>query len=57
MDYHNLYDKKEVINGITEIAEEIDNAMNEENVNKDKVTKLMFEQLLRGLYLQNVPMN
>lgn len=47
-----LSDKSDVINDLKKIREEIVDEVSKENKNKDKVTKLMFEQMLKGLYLQ-----
>jgi hypothetical protein len=52
MSYYDDLEKSEIINNIVEISEKIENENNEENVDSKKVTKLMFEQMLRGLYLQ-----
>lgn len=45
--------ESEVKETLQKIAQEIDKAMEEENPNKDLITKLMFQQLMEGLYLQN----
>lgn len=42
----------DVIEKIYDIAEKIEIEKEKEEVNESKVTKLMFEQLLRGLYLK-----
>lgn len=42
----------DVIDKIYDIAEKIEIEKEKEEVNESKVTKLMFEQLLRGLYLK-----
>ena len=52
MSYYDDLEKSEIMNNIVEISEKIENENNEENVDSKKVTKLMFEQMLRGLYLQ-----
>lgn len=51
-----IYTKEEIMKNVVDIAEQIDKESENENVDNDKVTKLMFEQMLRGLYLQNVQM-
>lgn len=51
-----IYTKEEVLANIVNIAEQIDKESESENIDNNKVTKLMFEQMLRGLYLQNVQM-
>lgn len=50
MNYYDTLEKSEIINNIVEISDKIEKE--EENIDNDKVTKLMFEQMLRGLYLQ-----
>ena len=42
----------DVIDKIYDIAEKIEIEKEKEEVNESKVTQLMFEQLLRGLYLK-----
>ncbi|MBR6516963.1 MAG: hypothetical protein IKT40_09035 [Bacilli bacterium] len=52
MSYYDKLEKGEILNNIIEISEEIEIEQEQENINQNKVTKLMFEQMLRGLYLQ-----
>lgn len=52
-----LYERKDVMDSVIDIAKQIDEESNKYDSNADKMTKLMFEQMLRGLYLQNVQMN
>jgi hypothetical protein len=35
---------------------EIETLLEEEKIDKDKYTRLMFQQLMQGLYLQNIDM-
>jgi hypothetical protein len=51
-----IYDQSEMMNNVIDIAKQIDEEANKDAVDNDKMTKLMFEQMLRGLYLQNVQM-
>ena len=51
-----IYDQSEMMNNVIDIAKKIDEESNKDIVDNDKMTKLMFEQMLRGLYLQNVQM-
>ena len=55
--FQNQFDKSDVINSIKEISDKIIEENDKENTNEDVVTTLMFEQMLRGLYLQNFPMD
>ena len=49
----NFYNNNnEVIQNVIDIAEQIEIEKEKEDVDESKVTKLMFEQLLRGLYLR-----
>jgi len=45
-DEHGILDKQKVINAVKEIDEKL-----KTEADKSKRTKLMFEQMLRGLYL------
>ena len=47
LDKDGNYSKKDIINGIIEIDNQV--------VDKQKLTKLRFEQMLRGLYLFENP--
>lgn len=44
--------ESEVKETLQKIAQEIGKEMEEENPDKDLITKLMFKQLMQGLYLQ-----
>lgn len=46
--------ESEIIDNIKNIADKINDENNKQIVDKDKVTKLMFSQLMAGLYLQNI---
>lgn len=48
-DEHGILDKKKVVNAVKEIDEKL-----KTEKDKGKRTQLMFEQLLRGLYLSQV---
>lgn len=50
------YKKGEIEERIKQTALDIEQLLDEEKIDKEKYTKLMFEQLIRGLYLQNVNM-
>lgn len=52
MNYFDTIKKEEIIDRIINVAEQIKTENEQEKINEDKVTKLMFEQMLRGLYLQ-----
>ncbi len=45
--------ESEVKETIQKIAKELNEEVNKENPNKDLINKLMFQQLMQGLYLQN----
>lgn len=49
-----VYDRAEIINALEKISNEINEEQNKYNRDEDKITKLMFEQMLKGLYLQVV---
>ncbi len=52
MSYYDNIEKSEIVDKIIEISDKIENENGEDNIDSQKVTKLMFEQMLRGLYLQ-----
>ena len=55
--FQNNNSQTDIINDIQKISEKINEEVSKDNTNEDVVTKLMFEQMLKGLYLQNFPMN
>lgn len=50
--HQDLYDRRQVEENIRKTALEIEELLENENVDKAKYTKLMFRQLMQGLYLQ-----
>ena len=55
LDKDGNYSKKDIINGIIEIDNQIQEQVDKDVVDKQKLTKLRFEQMLRGLYLFENP--
>lgn len=55
LDKDGNYSKKDIINGIIEIDNQIQEEVDKDVVDKQKLTKLRFEQMLRGLYLFENP--
>lgn len=53
---NDIYNKGEIEENIKKIALEIESLLDEEKIDKEKYTKLMFQQLMQGLYLQNINM-
>lgn len=53
---NDIYNKGEIEENIKKTALEIEALLDEEKIDKDKYTKLMFQQLMQGLYLQNINM-
>ncbi len=51
-DEHGILDEKKVVNAVKEIDEKL-----KKETDKGKRTKLMFEQMLRGLYLTQLQGN
>jgi hypothetical protein len=51
------YDKNKVIEGIAEIDDEIQKLCTQKVIDKSKLTRLRYEQMLRGLYLFGSPYN
>lgn len=48
-----IYNKQDIEEKIRQTALEIETLLDEEKIDQDKYTKLMFQQLMQGLYLQN----
>lgn len=48
-----IYNKQDIEEKIRQTALEIEILLDEEKIDQDKYTKLMFQQLMQGLYLQN----
>lgn len=53
---NDVYNKGEIEENIKKTALEIETLLEEEKIDKDKYTRLMFQQLMQGLYLQNIDM-
>lgn len=51
-----FYNRIDIENKIQKTSEEIENLLSKEVIDEEKYTKLMFQQLIQGLYLQNVNM-
>lgn len=51
-----FYDRGEIEEQIKKTASEIETLVEGEDFDEKKYTKLMFQQLMQGLYLQNVNM-
>ena len=47
-----LYNRGQVEENLKKISHEIDEVLEQENVDMEKYTSLMFQQLMQGLYLQ-----
>lgn len=57
MDYMNSnggYDQNKVFEGIAQIDNEIQELCTQKTIDKSKLARLRYEQMLRGLYLWNV---
>lgn len=57
MDANGVYDKAKVIEGIANIDDQIQELCTKEVIDKSKLTRLRYEQMLRGLYLWERPFN
>lgn len=49
-----FYGNQEVIESVKKIDEELREEDSKEVADKEKITRLMFEQMLRGLYLSSI---
>lgn len=52
MNYFDTIEKSQVINDIVDVAKKLEEENEKDNIDEKNVTKLMFEQLMKGLYLQ-----
>ena len=50
-----IYDEGEIIKEISEIDAKVKEEVNKPNADNDKIVKLRFQQLLRGMYLTQNP--
>lgn len=55
LDKDGNYSKENVINGIIDIDEKIQEECDKDKVDNKKLTELRYEQMLRGLYLWQNP--
>ena len=55
MDVNGVYDKAKVIEGIANIEDQVQELCTKEVIDKSKLTRLRYEQMLRGLYLWEMP--
>lgn len=53
---NNIIDKNDVLAKIANVAEQIEKEESKQKVDYNKLTTLLFEQLLDGLYLQTIPL-
>lgn len=56
MDSRGIYDKSKVIEGIAEIDDKIQELLSKEIIDKSKLARLRYEQMLRGLYIFENPL-
>lgn len=54
MDYN---DEDSIVNGVLDITDQIEEELSKEKIDKKKLCKLRFEQMLRSIYLQNTSPN
>lgn len=55
-DNNGTFSQELVIEGIKEMEEKIKEENAKEVVDGEKITRMMYEQMLRGIYLQGNPM-
>ena len=56
LDINGNYDQTKVIDGIVSIDDEIQELCTKEVIDQSKLTRLRYEQMLRGLYLWQNPL-
>lgn len=55
MDINGNYNQSKVLDGIAEIDEKIQEELTKDTIDKSKLTRLRYEQMLRGLYMFQYP--
>jgi hypothetical protein len=55
-DNSGTFSQELVIEGMKEMEEKIKEENTKEVVDREKITRMMYEQMLRGIYLQGNPM-
>lgn len=55
MDVNGNYNQSKVLDGIAEIDGKIQEELTKETIDKSKLTRLRYEQMLRGLYMFQYP--
>lgn len=55
-DSNGTFSQELVIEGMKEMEEKIKEENAKEVVDREKITRMMYEQMLRGIYLQGNPM-
>lgn len=55
LDKNGNYDRSKVIDGIARIDDEIQKLCTKETIDQSRLTRLRYEQMLRGLYLFENP--
>lgn len=55
-DNNGTFSQELVIEGVKEMEEKIKEENAKEVVDREKITRMMYEQMLRGIYLQGNPM-
>jgi hypothetical protein len=55
MDKNGNYNREAVLNGIQDIEGQIQKEMVKDVIDKSRLTRLRYEEALRGLYLWNQP--
>ena len=56
LDEHGIFSQKLVIEGLREMENKIKEENAKDVVDGEKVTRMMYEQMLRGIYLQGNPL-
>lgn len=51
-----IYNKRDIEDKIRKTASQIEELLSEENIDGEQYTKLMYQQLIQGLYLQTFQM-
>ena len=51
------YNRSEILDGIAEIEDKIQEELTKDVIDQSKLTRLRYEELLRGIYMSQFPFN
>ena len=51
------YNRSEILDGIAEIEDKIQEELTKDVIDQSKLTRLRYEEMLRGIYMSQFPFN